>query len=86
MSIVSFLLFLLIAGICAIIADAVVPGRIPGGFLVAIVVGVIGAWLGAAIFGTIGPSLAGVALIPTILGSAILVFLLSLLSGVIARR
>jgi uncharacterized membrane protein YeaQ/YmgE (transglycosylase-associated protein family) len=86
MSIISFLLFLLVAGICAIIADAVVPGRIPGGFLVAAVVGVIGAWIGANLFGSIGPTLAGVSLIPTILGSAILVFLLSLIAGTVIRR
>lgn len=86
MTIISFLLFLLVAGICAIIAEAVVPGRVPGGFLVAAVFGVIGAWLGASLFGNFGPALAGVSLLPTIIGSAILVFLLSLISGAVARR
>ncbi len=86
MSILSLILFLVVAGVCAIIADALVPGRIPGGFLVAAVVGVIGAWIGGTLLGSIGPSLAGVSIIPAIVGSALLVFLLSLVSGYTARR
>ena len=86
MTIVSLILFLVVAGVCAVIAEAIVPGRIPGGFLVAAVVGVLGAWVGGTLLGSIGPSLAGVSLIPAIIGSALLVFLLSLLSGVLVRR
>ncbi len=72
----SLLLFLIVAAICAIIASALVPGSIPGGFLVAMVCGFLGAWIGGNLLGSFGPSLAGVSLIPTILGSAILVLLL----------
>ncbi|BAC88046.1 MAG: GlsB/YeaQ/YmgE family stress response membrane protein [Aphanocapsa lilacina HA4352-LM1] len=86
MGILSFILFLVVAGICAVIAEAIVPGRIPGGFLVAAVFGVIGAWVGAALFGNFGPALANVSLIPTILGSAILVFIVALVSGYAVRR
>lgn len=57
-----------------------------GGFLVAAVFGVIGAWVGAALFGNFGPALANVSLIPTILGSAILVFIVALVSGYAVRR
>jgi uncharacterized membrane protein YeaQ/YmgE (transglycosylase-associated protein family) len=80
MSILSFLLFLLVAAACAWIAEALVPGSIPGGFLVTAVVGVLGAWIGASLFGNFGPTLAGVSLLPAIIGSALLVFLFSLLS------
>ena len=76
----SLLLFLIVAAICAIIASALVPGSIPGGFLVAMVCGFIGAWLGGNLVGAFGPSLAGVSLLPTILGSAILVFLLHIIA------
>ncbi len=86
MSLLSFLLFLLVAGLCAVIAEAIFPGRVPGGFLVAAVVGVIGAWLGNSLFGTFGPILAGVALLPTILGSGVIVFGLALISGAFAAR
>lgn len=85
MSILGFLLFLIVAAVCAWIADALVPGRIPGGFLASAIVGVIGAWIGTALFGHFGPDVAGVAVLPAIIGSAILVFALALLSGVFAR-
>lgn len=80
MSILGFILFLLVAACCAWIADYFVPGAIPGGFLTAAIVGIIGAWVGGNLFGHFGPALAGVSLVPTILGSAVLVFGLALLS------
>jgi len=67
-------------------------GRVPGsgartgGFLTSAIVGVIGAWLGSSMMGSFGPSLAGVPLLPAIVGSALLIFLFSLLSGALARR
>ena len=76
----ALLLFLIVAAICAIIASALVPGQIPGGFLVAMVCGFLGAWIGGHLMGSFGPSLAGVSLIPTIVGSAVLVLLMSLFS------
>jgi uncharacterized membrane protein YeaQ/YmgE (transglycosylase-associated protein family) len=85
MSILTFLLFLIVAAVCAGIAEYVVPGRVPGGFLTLAIIGIIGAWIGGSLFGTIGPALFGVTLIPTILGAAILVFVLSLVSGSFAR-
>ncbi len=79
MSILGFLFYCLVAAVCAGIADYIAPGRIPGGFLAAVVVGVIGAWIGGALMGSVGPALAGVSLMPAILGSALLIFLMSLL-------
>jgi len=87
MGILSFILFLIVAACCAYLAEAIVPGVIPGGFLTSAVVGIIGAWVGGSLVGPIGPSLAGVALVPCILGSAITVFLLSIISrGVRGKR
>ncbi len=70
MSILSWLLFLIVAAVCAWIAECVVPNKMPGGFIA------------SALMGSVGPSLAGVALLPTIVGSAILVFGSALLSSV----
>lgn len=78
MTVLGFLFYCLVAAVCAGIADYIAPGRIPGGFLAAVVVGILGAWLGGAMMGAIGPELAGVSLLPAILGSALLVFVLSL--------
>jgi len=80
MSILSFILFLLVAAACAYLAERLVPNTVPGGFITSAVVGIIGAWVGGNLIGHIGPDLAGVSLIPCILGSAVLVFVLSLVS------
>ena len=86
MGILSFILFLLVAAACAWIAEMLVPGVIPGGFLTSAIVGIIGAWLGGSMMGHIGPDLAGVSLIPCIAGSAVLVFILGLVSRGFNRR
>ena len=78
MTILGFLFYCLVAAVCAGIADYIAPGRVPGGFLASVVVGIIGAWIGGMMFGAMGPALAGVSLLPAILGSALLIFLLSL--------
>jgi uncharacterized membrane protein YeaQ/YmgE (transglycosylase-associated protein family) len=85
MSILGFICFLIVAAACAWIAECLVPGRIPGGFVVSAIVGIIGAWIGGSIFGSFGPQLAGIALLPAILGSAIFVFCLALLSRGFSR-
>ena len=85
MSILGFILFLFVAAACAWIAESLVPGNVPGGFLVSAIVGIIGAWIGGSMVGNIGPSLAGVSVLPAILGSAVLVFGLALISRGRAR-
>lgn len=86
MSILAFILFLIVAAACAYLGELLVPGTIPGGFITSAIVGIIGAWVGSSVMGSFGPSLAGVALIPCILGSAIVVFLLALVSRGLPRR
>jgi uncharacterized membrane protein YeaQ/YmgE (transglycosylase-associated protein family) len=86
MAILGFIIFLIVAAACAWIADHFVPGQIPGGFWGAALVGLIGAWIGDSIFGRWGPHLGGAYLIQTIIGSAMLVLILSLFSRSFARR
>jgi uncharacterized membrane protein YeaQ/YmgE (transglycosylase-associated protein family) len=86
MSILSFILFLLIAATCAYIAERLVPNTVPGGLITSAIVGIIGAWVGGCLIGSFGPSLAGVSLIPCILGSAVLVFVLSLVSRTLRKN
>lgn len=52
-----------------------------GGLLYNIIAGLVGSSLGQALLGTWGPSLAGMALIPSILGAVIVVMLVSMLFG-----
>lgn len=86
MGLLSFILFLIVAACCAYLAERLVPGVIPGGFLTTAIVGIIGAWVGGSLIGHLGPDLAGVSLIPCILGSALLVFILSLVSRGFSRK
>jgi uncharacterized membrane protein YeaQ/YmgE (transglycosylase-associated protein family) len=86
MEILSFILFLIVAATCAYIGELLAPGAIPGGFFTSAIVGIIGAWIGNSMMGSFGPSLAGVALVPCILGSAVLVFILSLVSRGLPKR
>ncbi len=80
MTILGFILFLIVAAVCAGIGEMLVPGAVPGGFFASAVVGIIGAWIGTSLFGSLGPSVAGVPLIPAILGSAVFVLILALIS------
>lgn len=80
MEVLMFIMYLLIAGACAWMGASLVPGTVPGGFLASVIVGVLGAWVGGSLFGSLGPSLAGVPLLPAILGSALLVFLFHLVA------
>ena len=86
MSILSFILFLLVAAACAFLAERIVPNSMPGGLLISAIVGIIGAWVGGSLVGHFGPDLAGVSLLPCIIGSALFVFLFSLISGGIRKR
>lgn len=81
MSILGFILYCLVAAVCAGIAEYLVPGRIPGGLLTSVIFGIIGAWIGASLMGSLGPALAGVAILPAIIGSAVLIFGFALLSS-----
>lgn len=66
------LLTLAIAGLVGGLADLLVPGKMPGGWLGAVAAGLLGGWLGALFIGNMGPSLFGVSVLPSFLGAAIL--------------
>ncbi len=72
---------LVIAGLVGALADAVVPGRIPFGWLGAILAGLIGSWIGVQLFGRIGPELAGIPVISALVGAVILAFMVEILFG-----
>jgi len=80
MTILGFILFLVVAAVCALIAERLVPNKVPGGFATSAVVGLVGAWIGGSLIGHMGPDFMGVSLINCILGSAILVFVVSMVS------
>jgi uncharacterized membrane protein YeaQ/YmgE (transglycosylase-associated protein family) len=80
-NVLGVVVYLVIAGLVGALADAVVPGRIPFGWLGAILAGVIGSWIGVARLGRVGPDLAGIPVIPAIVGAVILAGLVQLIWG-----
>lgn len=82
----GLLLLLLMAGLIGALADAVVPGRLPGGWLGATLAGLAGSWLGVLMLGRLGPSLFGIRVIPAFLGAIAIAFLVELLAGRRAAR
>src|SRR5581483_222320 len=72
MSIMHLVLMLFMAGLVGALADAIVPGRLPYGWLGAIVAGLVGSWLGTILLGHVGPSIFGIAVIPGLVGAIIL--------------
>lgn len=83
---VSLLLHLAMAGLVGALADAVVPGSLPWGWVGAILAGLVGSWLGTLIIGHVGPVVFGVPLIPGFVGALILAFAVSLLGKLQADR
>ncbi len=78
MSILGFIIYLFVAAACAWIAASIVPGRVPGGFFTAAVFGIIGAWVGSSLMGSFGPVLEGVAVVPAIIGSGLVIFMVAM--------
>ncbi|WP_040952153.1 GlsB/YeaQ/YmgE family stress response membrane protein [Gorillibacterium massiliense] len=70
---------IIMAIIIGFIGDALVRADMPGGVLGSMVAGFVGAWLGHFLFGHLGPDIAGFAIIPAIIGAAVVVFLVGLL-------
>src|SRR5581483_10134143 len=73
-------LHLFAAGLVGALADAVVPGKLPWGWVGAILAGLVGSWIGVAILGPLGPSLFHVRIIPAFVGALILAFVMSFVS------
>jgi len=78
-NVVGILLTLLFAGLIGWAADAILPGHVPFGFIGAILAGLVGSWLGVALFGTIGPTIFHIPVISAFLGALIIALVYSLL-------
>ncbi len=71
-SLLGLLVTLLIAALVGWIANRIVPGKIPHGWLGAIVFGLLGSWVGGILLGDIGPELGGIAILPAVVGAVLL--------------
>ncbi len=77
----GFIWSLIIGGIIGWLASLITGRDIPGGIIGNIIAGFIGAWLGTLILGDWGPDMGGFAIIPAIIGSIILVLIVSFIMG-----
>ncbi|WP_392388995.1 GlsB/YeaQ/YmgE family stress response membrane protein [Gorillibacterium timonense] len=85
MSLLGVLVSIIMAIIIGFIGDALVRSDMPGGVIGSMVAGFVGAWLGHFLFGHFGPVIAGFAIIPAIIGAALVVFLIGLMSRSMAK-
>ncbi|OAB45838.1 GlsB/YeaQ/YmgE family stress response membrane protein [Paenibacillus antarcticus] len=81
----GLIISIVMAIIIGFIGDALVGNKMPGGIIGSMIAGFVGAWIGASLFGSFGPKIGGFAVVPAILGTAIFVFLLGLLSRLFRR-
>lgn len=72
---------LIVGAIIGAVACAITSRGAAMGWISNIIAGLIGSWLGESLLGSWGPSLAGMALIPSIIGAVILVLIVSWLVG-----
>ena len=84
-SIFHLVLMLIMAGIVGWVADLIVPGRLPYGWLGAITAGLVGSWLGTLLLGRMGPTIFDVPIIPGLVGAIILAFIAEFAGKQLAR-
>jgi uncharacterized membrane protein YeaQ/YmgE (transglycosylase-associated protein family) len=84
--VVGLALYLLMAGAVGALADAVVPGRLPYGWLGAVLAGIVGSWLGVLLIPRFGPHIFGFPVVPGFVGAVILAFGLQAVSRLQARQ
>lgn len=74
--IMGLLLLVAVGAVIGQIANSVVPRKIPYGFVGATLAGLLGAWLGTRVFGALGPQIAGLHILPGILGASAIAMLI----------
>lgn len=79
--VIGLLIMLALAAFIGYLADSLLPGRVPYGWPGLALIGLVGGWLGTALFGRMGPNLFGLWVIPAFIGALILTGVISLLAG-----
>lgn len=81
----SWIWVLIVGAIIGLIAGFITGKGGSMGFLANLIAGLVGSTLGKAIFGSWGPQMAGMAIVPSILGAVILVLVVSFVLGMLRR-
>lgn len=77
---------LIVGGVIGLIAGALTGRGQSMGWIANILAGLIGSSLGEAVLGAWGPQVAGMAIVPSILGAVILVLIVSFILSMMNRR
>ncbi|GAY72185.1 GlsB/YeaQ/YmgE family stress response membrane protein [Lentilactobacillus kosonis] len=80
----SLIWTLIIGAVIGAIAGGIT--KRPAGWIANIIAGLIGSWLGESLLGSWGPHLAGMALIPSIIGACVLVLIVSAFFGMRSKE
>ena len=72
---------IIVGGVIGLIAGSITKTGGSMGVIANIVAGLVGSSVGQSLFGTWGPSLAGMALLPSIIGAVIVVAVVSFFVG-----
>lgn len=81
----SWIWVLIVGAIIGLIAGLITGKGGSMGFIANLIAGLVGSTLGQAIFGSWGPQMAGMAIVPSILGAVILVLVVSFVLGMLRR-
>ena len=77
---------LIVGGVIGLIAGALTGRGQSMGWIANILAGLIGSSIGQALLGSWGPQVAGMTIVPSILGAIILVLIVSFVLGMTNRR
>ena len=78
----SWLWALIVGGLIGLVAGAITNRSGSMGLISNIIAGLVGSAIGEAVLGAWGPRLAGMAIIPSVIGAVVLVLLVSLILGI----
>ena len=81
----SWIWVLIVGAIIGLIAGFITGKGGSMGFLANLIAGLVGSTLGQAIFGSWGPQMAGMAIVPSIVGAVILVLVVSFVLGMLRK-
>ena len=83
-------ILILIAAMVGLTVDGLSPGAMPGGWIAGILAGLVGALVGMGILRWAplpqGPMIAGLAIVPVLVGAILVVWLYRIFAGLIASR
>lgn len=78
MDLLGFLILLVVAAIVGALGEMIGGVDVPGGWIGSILVGLVGAWIGGALF-HMGPVIGGIQIFPAIIGAILFVLVLRLI-------